>query len=168
MTFGIGKMLVGVPKEIKDSEYRVGLVPSTVRELTRNGHQVLVEKNAGLGAGLNDADYRAVGAEIVPDADQVYARSDLIVKVKEPLAPERKKLRSGQVLFTYLHLAADPKQTADLMASGVIAIAYETVTSPQGTLPLLTPMSEVAGRMAPHVRSEEHTSELQSLRHLVC
>src|SRR5499433_4381779 len=151
MTLGIAKMLVGVPKEIKDSEYRVGLVPSTVRELTRNGHHVLVEKSAGLGAGLSDADYRAVGAEIVPDADQVYARSELIVKVKEPLAPERKQLRPGQVLFTYLHLAADPQLTADLMASGVIAIAYETVTSPQGTLPLLTPMSEVAGRMAPHV-----------------
>jgi alanine dehydrogenase len=144
-------MIVGVPKEIKDSEYRVGLVPSTVRELTRNGHHVLVEQGAGAGAGLSDADYRSVGAEIVPDADQVYARSELIVKVKEPLAPERKKLRPGQVLFTYLHLAADPEQTADLMASGVIAIAYETVTSPQGTLPLLTPMSEVAGRMAPHV-----------------
>src|SRR5262249_13204582 len=112
---------------------------------------VVVEERAGVGAGLSDADYRAVGAEIVPDADQVYARSELIVKVKEPLAPERKKLRSGQVLFTYLHLAADPQQTADLMASGVIAIAYETVTSPQGTLPLLTPMSELAGRMAPHV-----------------
>src|SRR6516225_3645221 len=144
-------MLVGVPKEIMDSEYRVGLVPSTVRELTRNGHHVLVETSAGLGAGLSDADYRAVGAEIVPAADQVYARSELIVKVKEPLAPERKKLRAGQVLFTYLHLAADPQLTADLVASGVIAIAYETVTSPQGTLPLLTPMSEVAGRMAPHV-----------------
>ena len=144
-------MLVGVPKEIKDSEYRVGLIPSTVRELTRNGHQVVVETNAGVGAGLPDADYRAVGAEIVPDADQVYARGELIVKVKEPLAVERKKLRPGQVLFTYLHLAADPQQTADLMASGVIAIAYETVTSPHGTLPLLMPMSEVAGRMAPHV-----------------
>ena len=151
MTFGIAKMLIGVPKEIKDSEYRVGLVPSTVRELTRNGHRVLVEKSAGLGAGIADVHYHSVGAEIVPDADQVYARSELIVKVKEPLAPERKKLRSGQVLFTYLHLAADPQQTADLVASGVIAIAYETVTSPQGTLPLLTPMSEVAGRMAPHV-----------------
>src|SRR5262245_51677963 len=115
-------MLVGVPKEIKDSEYRVGLVPSTVRELTRNGHQVLVERGAGLGAGLTDADYRAVGAEIVSDADEIYARSELIVKVKEPLEPERKKLRRGQVLFTYLHLAADPEQTADLMASGVIAI----------------------------------------------
>src|SRR6266404_1665925 len=147
----MAKMLVGVPKEIKDSEYRVGLVPSAVRELTRSGHDVLVETNAGLGAGLTDADYRAVGAEIVPDADQVYARSELIVKVKEPLAPERKKLRSGQVLFTYLHLAADPAQTADLMGAGVIAIAYETVTSPEGALPLLTPMSEVAGRMAPHV-----------------
>jgi alanine dehydrogenase len=151
MTLGIAKMLVGVPKEIKDSEYRVGLVPSAVRELTRNGHHVLVEKSAGLGAGLIDADYRSVGAEVVPDADEVYARSELIVKVKEPLAPERKKLRAGQVLFTYLHLAADPQQTAELMASGVIAIAYETVTSSHGTLPLLTPMSEVAGRMAPHV-----------------
>ena len=144
-------MLVGVPKEIKDSEYRVGLVPPAVRELTRNGHRVLVERSAGLGAGLSDADYRSVGAEIVPDADDVYARSELIVKVKEPLAPERKKLRAGQVLFTYLHLAADPQLTADLLASGVIAIAYETVTSPEGALPLLTPMSEVAGRMAPHV-----------------
>ncbi|HEY6604578.1 MAG TPA: alanine dehydrogenase, partial [Xanthobacteraceae bacterium] len=151
MTFGIAKMLVGVPKEIKDSEYRVGLVPSAVRELTRNGHHVLVEKSAGLGAGLTDADYRSVGAEIVADADEVYARAELIVKVKEPLAPERKKLRAGQVLFTYLHLAADPQLTAELMASGVIAIAYETVTSVHGTLPLLTPMSEVAGRMAPHV-----------------
>src|SRR6202165_4187001 len=144
-------MLVGVPKEIKDSEYRVGLVPSTVRELAGHGHQVIVEQNAGLGAGLNDSDYQASGAEIVADADQVYGRAELIVKVKEPLAPERKKLKPGQVLFTYLHLAADPAQAADLMAAGVIAIAYETVTSPQGTLPLLTPMSEVAGRMAPHV-----------------
>jgi alanine dehydrogenase len=144
-------MLVGVPKEIKDSEYRVGLVPSTVRELTAAGHRVIVETNAGTGAGLADADYQAVGAEIVADAAQIYARAELIVKVKEPLAPERKQLRPGQVLFTYLHLAADPEQTADLMASGAIAIAYETVTSAQGALPLLTPMSEVAGRMAPHV-----------------
>src|SRR5207244_13654947 len=116
----MAKMLVGVPKEIKDSEYRVGLVPSTVRELTGNGHRVLVETNAGLGAGLSDADYRAVGAEIVHDAGQVYGRAELIVKVKEPLASERKQLRPGQVLFTYLHLAADPEQTAELMASGVI------------------------------------------------
>jgi len=144
-------MRVGVPREIKDSEYRVGLVPSTVRELTANGHEVMVEKGAGTGAGLTDADYRAVGAEIVANADEVFARAELVVKVKEPLAAERKKLRPGQVLFTYLHLAADPAQTADLVASGAIAIAYETVTGPQGTLPLLTPMSEVAGRMAPHV-----------------
>src|SRR5258707_6148377 len=144
-------MLVGVPKEIRDSEYRVGLVPSTVQELTANGHHVIIETSAGAGAGIADADYQAVGAEIVPDADQVFARAELIVKVKEPLAPERKKLRPGQVLFTYLHLAADPAQTADLMGAGVIAIAYETVTSPQGALPLLTPMSAVAGRMAPHV-----------------
>src|SRR3954469_4684010 len=151
MTFGIVTMLIGVPKEIKDSEYRVGLVPSTVRELTRSGHHVVVERSAGLGAGIADDDYRAVGAEIVSDADQVFGRGELIVKVKEPLPVERKKLRQGQVLFTYLHLAADPEKTAELMASGVIAIAYETVTSPQGTLPLLMPMSEVAGRMAPHV-----------------
>jgi alanine dehydrogenase len=143
-------MLVGVPKEIKDSEFRVGLVPSTVRELTANGHHVLVERNAGLGAGLTDADYQAAGAKIAADADQVFGAAELIVKVKEPLAVERKKLKPGQILFTYLHLAADPAQAADLMASGAIAIAYETVTSPEGTLPLLTPMSEVAGRMAPH------------------
>jgi alanine dehydrogenase len=144
-------MLVGVPKEIKDSEYRVGLVPSTVRELAATGHRVIVQRGAGLGAGLTDADYQAAGAEIVADADQVYANAELVMKVKEPLAEERKKLRPGQALFTYLHLAPDPQQTKDLLASGVIAIAYETVTSPQGTLPLLTPMSEVAGRMAPHV-----------------
>jgi alanine dehydrogenase len=142
-------MLVGVPKEIKDNEFRVGLVPSTVRELTANGHEVLVERNAGVGAGISDADYQAVGAEIVAGADQIFGRAELVVKVKEPLAVERKKLRPGQVLFTYLHLAADREQTDDLVASGAICIAYETVTSPQGALPLLTPMSEVAGRMAP-------------------
>jgi len=144
-------MLVGVPKEIKDNEYRVGLVPSTVRELTENGHRVLLETGAGLGAGLPDADYRAAGAQIVADADTVFGRAELIVKVKEPLAAERNKLHRGQVLFTYLHLAPDRAQTEDLLSSGVTAIAYETVTSPQGALPLLTPMSEVAGRMAPHV-----------------
>src|SRR6516162_8967064 len=144
-------MLVGVPKEIKDSEYRVGLVPSAIRELIANGHRVLVERGAGVGAGLPDADYEAVGAETVDGADGIFARAELIIKVKEPLASERGKLRSGQMLFTYLHLAADPDQTKDLLASGVIAIAYETVTSAQGTLPLLMPMSEVAGRMAPHV-----------------
>ncbi len=142
-------MLVGVPKEIKDSEYRVGLVPSTVRELTLKGHRVLIEKDAGVGAGLADDAYVAAGAEIAASADRVFAEAELIVKVKEPLAPERKKLRPGQVLFTYLHLAPDREQAEDLLASGCIAIAYETVTSPQGGLPLLMPMSEVAGRMAP-------------------
>ena len=142
-------MLVGVPKEIKDSEYRVGLVPSTVRELTLKGHRVLIEKDAGVGAGLADDAYVAAGAEIAASADRVFAEAELIVKVKEPLAPERKKLRHGQVLFTYLHLAPDRAQTEDLLASGCIAIAYETVTSPLGGLPLLMPMSEVAGRMAP-------------------
>jgi alanine dehydrogenase len=142
-------MLVGVPKEIKDNEYRVGLVPSAVRELTLKDHRVLVETEAGLGAGLGDDAYQAAGAEIARSADRVFAEAELIVKVKEPLAPERKKLRRGQVLFAYLHLAADREQAEDLLASGVIAIAYETVTSAQGGLPLLMPMSEVAGRMAP-------------------
>jgi alanine dehydrogenase len=142
-------MLVGVPKEIKDSEYRVGLVPSTVRELTARNHRVLVQKEAGLGAGIPDDAYVAAGAEIVPGPDRIFADAEFIVKVKEPLAVERKKLRPDQVLFTYLHLAADREQAEDLIKSGVIAIAYETVTSPQGGLPLLVPMSEVAGRMAP-------------------
>jgi len=142
-------MLVGVPKEIKDSEFRVGLVPSTVRELTLKGHHVLIEKDAGGGAGLADEAYVAAGAEIAVNVDRIFAEAELIVKVKEPLAPERKKLRHGQVLFTYLHLAPDREQAEDLLASGCIAIAYETVTSPQGGLPLLMPMSEVAGRMAP-------------------
>ncbi len=144
-------MLVGVPKEIKDNEYRVGIVPSTIRELTEKGHQVMIETGAGSGAGLPDGDYQAAGAEIVQNADALFGRAELIVKVKEPLAGERKKLRRGQVLFAYLHLAPDREQTEDLMASGVTAIAYETVTGPERSLPLLTPMSEVAGRMAPHV-----------------
>src|SRR5262245_1733628 len=144
-------MLIGVPKEIKDNEYRVGLVPSAVRELAASGHRVLVETGAGLGAGLADSDYEAAGGDIVPGADDVFARAELIVQVKEPLAVARGKLKRGQGQFTYLHLAPDPAQTEDLIASGVTAIAYETVTSPQGALPLLTPMSEVAGRMAPHV-----------------
>src|SRR6202021_2487750 len=144
-------MLVGVPKETKDNEFRVGIVPSTVRELTDKGHRVLVETGAGAGAGLPDSDYQAAGASIAPDADAIFGKAELIVKVKEPLAVERKKLRKNQILFTYLHLAPDRAQTEDLVDSGVTAIAYETVTGPQGTLPLLTPMSEVAGRMAPHV-----------------
>jgi alanine dehydrogenase len=143
-------MFVGVPKEIKDNEYRVGVIPATVRELTLRGHKVLVETGAGAGAGLADAEYEVAGAQIV-DADQVFDSAELIVKVKEPLVSERKKLKPGQVLFTYLHLAADPDQTAELLASGVTAIAYETVTNAQGFLPLLMPMSEVAGRMAPQV-----------------
>jgi alanine dehydrogenase len=144
-------VIVGVPKEVKVREYRVGMVPATVRTLTSRGHKVLVQKGAGLGSYITDDEYVAAGATMIDSAEQVWRDAEMIVKVKEPLAPERKKLRAGQVLFTYLHLAADPEQTADLMASGVIAIAYETVTSAQGTLPLLTPMSEVAGRMAPHV-----------------
>ena len=122
-------MLIGVPKEIKDNEYRVGIVPSTVRELDDKGHQVLVETRAGTGAGLADGDYKAAGAEIAADADAVYGRAELIVKVKEPLAAERRNLRRGQVLFTYLHLAPDREQTEDVMKSGVTAIAYETVTA---------------------------------------
>lgn len=144
-------MRVGVPKEIKDNEYRVGLVPSTVAELTARGHQVIVETGAGVGAGLADEDYSKAGAEIVDGAEGVFERAELIVKVKEPLAIERRQLKRGQILFTYLHLAPDPEQTRDLMASGVTAIAYETVTDPGGKLPLLTPMSEVAGRMAAQV-----------------
>ena len=142
-------MLVGVPKETKDSEYRVGLVPSTVRELTLRGHAVLVQRDAGVGAGIPDEDYAAAGAQIAPDAGRVFAEAELIVKVKEPSAAECRMLRTGQVLFTYLHLAADLQQAEHLIASGAIAIAYETVTGPQGGLPLLVPMSEVAGRMAP-------------------
>ncbi len=144
-------MRVGVPKEIKDHEYRVGLVPSSVAELVRHGHEVLVERGAGLGAGLDDDLYIAAGARIALDADAVFADAELVVKVKEPLPAERTRLRRGQVLFTYLHLAPDPEQTRALLASGVTAIAYETVTSPSGGLPLLTPMSEIAGRLAPQV-----------------
>jgi alanine dehydrogenase len=142
---------IGVPKEIKVHEYRVGLVPSSVRELVHSGHEVVIEKGAGLGAGLADEAYVQVGARIAETADEVYAVAEMLVKVKEPQAAERKKLRAGQVLFTYLHLAPDPKQTRELQASGATCVAYETVTAPDGSLPLLTPMSEVAGRMAPHV-----------------
>ncbi|WP_448951466.1 alanine dehydrogenase [Labrys neptuniae] len=144
-------MLIGVPKEIKDNEFRVGLIPSSVAELVHHGHKVLVETNAGTGAGLTDADYVGAGAEIVDNPDVIFATADMVVKVKEPLASERKKLRPGQILFTYLHLAPDAEQTHDLVASGAVCIAYETVTSNSGALPLLTPMSEVAGRLAPQV-----------------
>jgi alanine dehydrogenase len=144
-------MRIGVPKEIKDHEDRVGLVPSSVAELVRHGHDVLVQAGAGVGAGLDDELYLAAGGRIAATADEIFVQAELIVKVKEPLVPERKRLRAGQVLFTYLHLAPDPEQTRDLLQSGVTAIAYETVTSPFGTLPLLTPMSEIAGRLAPQV-----------------
>ncbi len=144
-------MIVGTPKEIKDNERRVGLVPGSVHELTRRGHQVIVESGAGIGAGIADDQYIAAGAEIVATAEEVFVRAQLIVKVKEPLAIERKRLTRGQILFTYLHLAPDVEQTCDLIDSGAICIAYETVTSPRGALPLLTPMSEVAGRLAPQV-----------------
>ena len=144
-------MRIGVPKEIKIHEYRVGLVPSSVREIVHSGHEVVVEKGAGLGAGLGDEDYALAGARVADTTEEVFALAEMIVKVKEPQAVERKRLRPGQVLFTYLHLAPDPAQTRDLMRSGATCIAYETVTAPDGSLPLLTPMSEVAGRMAPHV-----------------
>ena len=144
-------MHIGVPKEIKDHEDRVGLVSSSVAELVRHGHEVMVEAGAGLGAGLEDELYVAAGGRIVATAEEIFANAELIVKVKEPLASERKRLRKGQVLFTYLHLVPDPEQTQDLLKSGVTAIAYETVTLPFGTLPLLTPMSEIAGRLAPQV-----------------
>jgi alanine dehydrogenase len=144
-------MLVGVPKEIKVHEYRVGLTPESVRELAARSHRVIVQRDAGAGIGATDVEYVAAGATIAAGAEEVFKQAELIVKVKEPLAPERALLRAGQALFTYLHLAADAEQTRDLVKSGVIAIAYETVTSSTGRLPLLAPMSEVAGRMAVQV-----------------
>ena len=144
-------MLVGVPKEIKNHEYRVGLTPQSVRELAAHGHSVLVERDAGAGIGASDGEYRTARAVVVDTADEIFSRAELIVKVKEPQAEERRKLRPGVVLFTYLHLAPDPEQAKDLVASDAVAIAYETVTSEQGGLPLLAPMSEVAGRMSVQV-----------------
>jgi len=144
-------MRIGVPKEIKDSEYRVGLTPSSVSELVQGGHEVLVEQSAGQGAGFSDKAYQAVGSLVVEDSGQVFEHAELIVKVKEPLPAERKRLRLGQTLFAYLHLAADAQLTQDLLKSGAHCIAYETVTSSGGGLPLLTPMSEVAGRLAPQI-----------------
>lgn len=141
-------MRIGVPKEIKNHEYRVGMVPASVKELVLQGHQVMVETQAGAGIGFTDADYVAAGATVVATADEVFAKADMIVKVKEPQAVERARLREGQVLFTYLHLAPDWPQTEDLIKSKATCIAYETVTSASGGLPLLAPMSEVAGRMS--------------------
>lgn len=144
-------MLIGVPKEIKNHEYRVGMTPGSVNEAIRAGHQVVVETSAGIGIGCSDDEYTAVGAEIVTDAATVFSRAEMIVKVKEPQPAECQLLRRGHVLFTYLHLAADPEQTRLLLQSGCTAIAYETVTDERGGLPLLAPMSEVAGRMAVQV-----------------
>ncbi len=144
-------MRIGVPKEIKTLEFRVGLVPASVRELTHHGHEVMVETGAGDGIGFGDAAYETAGATVAPDAESVFASADMIVKVKEPQPSECAMLREGQVIFTYLHLAADRQQTEGLMASGATAIAYETVMDSRGRLPLLAPMSEVAGRMAVQV-----------------
>jgi alanine dehydrogenase len=141
-------MRIGVPREIKNHEYRVGLTPESAAELVAAGHDILIETGAGAGIGAADAAYEAAGAKIAPDAGPVFAKSEMIVKVKEPQAAERAMLSDGQILFTYLHLAPDPEQTADLVKSGAICIAYETVTDPTGGLPLLRPMSQVAGRMS--------------------
>ena len=144
-------MKVGVPKEVKNHEYRVAITPSGVHELVRGGHQVYVQQDAGTGSSLPDEDFVAAGAEILPAADDVWQAGDLILKVKEPVAEEYHRMRNGQILFTYLHLAASRGSTDALLEAGVTAIAYETVQLPDGSLPLLAPMSEVAGRMAPQV-----------------
>jgi alanine dehydrogenase len=141
-------MIVGLPKEIKDNEYRVGLTPAGVRALTDAGHKVIVEKNAGEGSGFEDGLYQRAGATLLETADEVWAQGEMIVKVKEPIAPEYPRMREGQLLFTYLHLAPDEELTKQLLERKVTGIAYETITDRRGTLPLLTPMSEVAGRMA--------------------
>jgi alanine dehydrogenase len=148
---GREKMKIGCPKEIKPQEFRVGMTPNAAREAVNHGHSVLIETGAGVGSGFADADYETAGATIIGTAEEVFATADMIVKVKEPQAVERARLREGQVLFTYLHLAPDAAQTHDLLKSGVTAIAYETVTDDRGGLPLLAPMSEVAGRLAPQV-----------------
>ncbi|MCA8302310.1 alanine dehydrogenase [Burkholderia seminalis] len=141
-------MLIGVPKEIKNHEYRVGLTPAGAHELTRHGHRVLVQRGAGTAIGLLDDDYTAAGASLCDGADEVFARADMIIKVKEPQPAECAMLRRGQILYAYLHLAPDPDQAAALVKSGAVCVAYETVTGPGGGLPLLAPMSEVAGRMS--------------------
>ncbi len=141
-------MLIGVPREIKNHEYRVGMAPASVREAVKHKHQVLIESNAGIGISCSDDEYRRAGAEIIETAAEIFERAEMIVKVKEPQAVERAMLREDQILFTYLHLAPDPEQTKDLVDSGAVCIAYETVTSTQGGLPLLAPMSKVAGRMS--------------------
>ena len=152
-------MRIGVPKEIKVHEYRVGMTPASVREAVAHGAEVLVERDAAARQGIFDADYRRAGAKVMGSAAEIYAQADLIVKVKEPQPAECAMLREGQTIFTYLHLAPDPEQAKALMASGVTAIAYETVTSPRGGLPLLAPMSEVAGRMA--IQAGAHCLEME-------
>ncbi|MBO9407667.1 alanine dehydrogenase [Shimia sp. R9_1] len=144
-------MKIGCPTEIKPQEFRVGMTPDAAREAVAHGHEVIIQVGAGIGAGFTDEDYRAAGATMIETAEDIFATADMIVKVKEPQAVERKMLREGQLLFTYLHLAPDPEQTKDLLESGCTAIAYETVTDSRGGLPLLAPMSEVAGRLAPQV-----------------
>ena len=141
-------MRIGVPREIKVEEYRVGLTPASVREYVAHGHEVIVEQGAGLGIGASDDIYRSAGAAIVDTAAEIFATADMVVKVKEPQPTEWRQLREKQILFTYLHLAPDTAQTKGLLASGCTAIAYETVTDAHGGLPLLAPMSEVAGRLA--------------------
>ena len=141
-------MLIGCPREIKNQEYRVGLTPESVKELVKHGHEVWIESGAGMGIGATDEQYRTAGAQIVEGPETIFAECEMVVKVKEPQPAERAQLHEGQVLYTYLHLAPDPEQTADLVKSGVTAIAYETVTGAGNTLPLLKPMSQVAGRMS--------------------
>jgi len=147
-------VIVGLPKEIKDNEYRVGLTPAGVRALTDAGHRVVVERSAGEGSGFEDTLYERAGAEMIESADDVWAEAEMIVKVKEPIEPEYARMKEGLLLFTYLHLAPDPKQTQALLEHKVTGIAYETITDRRGTLPLLTPMSEVAGRMAVQVGAQ--------------
>ncbi|MBS1789238.1 MAG: alanine dehydrogenase [Acidobacteria bacterium] len=144
-------MIIGLPKEIKDNESRVGLTPAGVKTLSDFGHTVLVEKTAGLGSGISDEEFQAAGGQIVETADEVWQRGDMVVKVKEPVGPEYRRMREGQLLFTYLHLAPDPKLTQAMLSSKITGVAYETITNDEGHLPLLTPMSEVAGRMAVQV-----------------
>ena len=152
-------MRIGIPKEIKVHEYRVGMTPASVREAVAHGAEVLVERDAAARQGISDADYKRAGAKVMGSAAEIYGQADLIVKVKEPQPAECALLREGQTIFTYLHLAPDPEQAKALMASGVTAIAYETVTSPRGGLPLLAPMSEVAGRMA--IQAGAHCLEME-------
>jgi alanine dehydrogenase len=146
-------MKVGVPREVKNNEYRVAITPAGVNELTRHGHEVVVEREAGVGSAILDADFVAAGAQILPTADDVWGSADMVLKVKEPVAEEYHRMRKDQVLFTYLHLAADKPCTDALLAAGTTGIAYETVQLPDNSLPLLAPMSEVAGRLAPQVGS---------------